>query len=1051
MRKLFQTMILRSVTFSSHDVCLHHYHFIISSLEKEFDHFFLMFLYFLLTNTFSLFVFNDQNECDFKCWIQKLNISIPTISYQVPILGTINITKLLISNLNLNNIEANFYPKPDVIQDGMELKMSVHGSILGQILVDDLLLSDTASFDGEISNLNFSIALKSIKDNNGLIDHLEMFSDTCAITVDNVDVDIQTDSDILRPLIYLLKPALISVIKTLMGPLICDSLPEQISNETKAIFGEINDVIIPYLNDTSPIVIPIGEGMTDLQTSIIVDFLRYVLTDFIGVDGPLNINDLFNRFTNQTGTINLPTLLEYFGVPFPLETSSYIDAIQSTINLTLLDLNFSGFNTWNLFDILSPISEHILDSNTGMNEFGLNISFGINVSSNGTIVSTGDIYLTEVANLNMLLKNNKMHFQLQLASPEGVGLNYSSKMCFSENCILSLASNDGTGITLINFNTSVDFIDIEAGSEDMEKEIRTFINNIFTILLENYRPVIPSFLNGFINKYGVEYANAFLNQTLKDNECDFVPDDPYIEFDLISTIIALCCSIFGTFLIYILIRVAEHIKTKMNSQPFALNTYENEKNDLNPLEGIKYNRYTAFFRTDKQCSLLMTPRLPIYVRLLMPFLVFLNISTFVSSNQSIGASVFVKFFIGSLKEISMPSMFDFGLVNSVKNMWEAKAYALSILIFCMSCAWPYAKLVLMLFCWVCPTTILSPKRRETFLKFLDAVGKWSLMDSFVMILMIIAFHFGYDFPIIGEKVKEEFTVDLFVYPAYGILALVIGTIFSLVLSHVMLALDRYVDKSIDENSDVVKEYKALFNFTHNRFLKFFIPVVLILTIAVVGSGIYIKTFSFEIDGLTGWAMDLLGTPNSHSYSVIDLALALPRSAQYPNSFTVRFIQVVYFIIALIMPVLEMVCLLLLWIVPLTRKAQVILYKACEVMYAWSCLDVFVVSIIACMLQIHKLTTFMLGDKCDSIDPIIQMFFADEPYVVGHESCYDVVTVLLSGSWMLVSAAIVQNIATIIVNIVARKALDARHATDSASSSNMNTVPLIARKTSSESS
>jgi uncharacterized paraquat-inducible protein A len=38
----------------------------------------------------------------------------------------------------------------------------------------------------------------------------------------------------------------------------------------------------------------------------------------------------------------------------------------------------------------------------------------------------------------------------------------------------------------------------------------------------------------------------------------------------------------------------------------------------------------------------------------------------------------------------------------------------------------------------CATAV---KRRESFLMALDALGKWSLIDAYVLVLMMVAFHF----------------------------------------------------------------------------------------------------------------------------------------------------------------------------------------------------------------------------------------------------------------------------------------------------------------------
>lgn len=52
-------------------------------------------------------------------------------------------------------------------------------------------------------------------------------------------------------------------------------------------------------------------------------------------------------------------------------------------------------------------------------------------------------------------------------------------------------------------------------------------------------------------------------------------------------------------------------------------------------------------------------------------------------------------------------------------MWEAKTYALAIMIASFSAAWPYIKLVLMLVAWIAPLSLLPLYRRDQLLRFLD--------------------------------------------------------------------------------------------------------------------------------------------------------------------------------------------------------------------------------------------------------------------------------------------------------------------------------------------
>ena len=86
-----------------------------------------------------------------------------------------------------------------------------------------------------------------------------------------------------------------------------------------------------------------------------------------------------------------------------------------------------------------------------------------------------------------------------------------------------------------------------------------------------------------------------------------------------------------------------------------------------------------FFRTDEQASLLMTPKLPLLFRLSIPIILLLVFALFISSNTGVGASVFAKIYLGSGKRIGLPSLFDFGLINSIMDMWSSGSYVLAVL------------------------------------------------------------------------------------------------------------------------------------------------------------------------------------------------------------------------------------------------------------------------------------------------------------------------------------------------------------------------------------
>jgi hypothetical protein len=154
-----------------------------------------------------------------------------------------------------------------------------------------------------------------------------------------------------------------------------------------------------------------------------------------------------------------------------------------------------------------------------------------------------------------------------------------------------------------------------------------------------------------------------------------------------------------------------------------------------------------------------------------------NIAMMVSANTAAGASVTAAMTLGNDQTV-FPSFFTFSLVNTVKDFWQAKVYFLSLLVAILSGAWPYAKLLMMMSAWVLPSTILSIKRREKMLIMLDALGKWSLVDTFIMVMFQIAFHFviAMDIPttVPGYPNSTEYTeIELRVVSEWGFMGFMI--------------------------------------------------------------------------------------------------------------------------------------------------------------------------------------------------------------------------------------------------------------------------------------
>ena len=132
------------------------------------------------------------------------------------------------------------------------------------------------------------------------------------------------------------------------------------------------------------------------------------------------------------------------------------------------------------------------------------------------------------------------------------------------------------------------------------------------------------------------------------------------------------------------------------------------------------------FRGDNNIALAEHPSIPLSARIAVPVILFSTVGLFAFSNASIGAKVTMSLTMFD-KNLMEQSLFDFSLINTVTDMWDAGVYPLSALVAIWSGIWPYFKSLLMLSAWFFPPSILHAAHRRRLLIALDILGKWALI------------------------------------------------------------------------------------------------------------------------------------------------------------------------------------------------------------------------------------------------------------------------------------------------------------------------------------
>ena len=112
------------------------------------------------------------------------------------------------------------------------------------------------------------------------------------------------------------------------------------------------------------------------------------------------------------------------------------------------------------------------------------------------------------------------------------------------------------------------------------------------------------------------------------------------------------------------------------------------------------------------------------------------------------------------------------------------------------------------------------------------------------------------------------------------------------------------------------------------------------------------SYSFYFSGLVGHFM---GPRAQQHYSLVSTTKAILDTG---SSMGYIFLQAVVIIFSLIVPLAYLLALLILWITPLSLNKQKGLFVFAEILGAWASLEVLIVAILVCVMQVSLLCSLV---------------------------------------------------------------------------------------------
>ena len=273
------------------------------------------------------------------------------------------------------------------------------------------------------------------------------------------------------------------------------------------------------------------------------------------------------------------------------------------------------------------------------------------------------------------------------------------------------------------------------------------------------------------------------------------------------------------------------------------------------------------------------------------------------------------------------SVYSFALANTVHDLWEAGLVPLSFFVCLFSGVYPYFKLLSV----VVYSVILQRPQSRT-LRFIDALGKFSLMDTFVMMIMVT-----------GLEVNGIATVNIhpsfYVFVTATLMSILVGnyathgwrreTSVDIAAKQELLLSDQYV---FSRQSSLTFPEKNSLSAWQQWQWKIAIPsFALMLTYSIL-SGM-LPSLAYNIEGIA-----VLVTGAQKEFTLFQLFEACDPYVTFAGSITLMVAPVFY----------------------------ALTYPHCRFLAAWCAPDAFLLACIAGLIQLEQFITFILGAELKPI-------------------------------------------------------------------------------------
>jgi hypothetical protein len=990
-----------------------------------------------------------QATCDLECFLGNLTFRLGAASFPGGSIRSFNC-----SSLTLGGLSSTLAPPTGVGVAVQQLSLvcllDVHIDVVGTFVA--VVTSEKSTLSAELQFV--------LDKGTGLASKTELL---------NCVPQIQFEVDVAHhPILNII----VDIVKTIfggrLGKLVRGEVTSLVDTNLTNVIVAVNDALKPFLaadGGPPPPSPDYGPGALNFTGNALFGMVDFLLDDLIGADGPFGVNRIISALSNGTGAFFID-----FGANGTEVTTQSVGGLGN-VTIGLYSISLSGLTTFGVMQVLVPRDSFSLDSHLALGDFALNMSFYVSTVVEGGMLQD-QVVLTETGIFRFSASNMSVGLSVSAAVDAANAASLNLNQLISVGCLIGLLGAGNVTQARLGFALRELLVVAVSNEGQLEGSLDALIDNVLLLFLSAYDKVIPAFLNAIVLSPAIAAVNAAIVADVFDtprpcalrslsSSSSAYPLNPVGALAVLGGAIAAWIGVTAIVFALHWTRYSKEAQERDDGDdddddeelglegrrdvqslyeasispspppPLIADKGEEAVRLLSMPGDYSLNTSAERVRPSESASappppIGLDPRLSWVVKILVPFLIVSDIGLFVVSNMSVGASVFAYIHLGN-HTVTTSSLFSFTLANSVHDMWVAGVYPLSLIIAVFSGCWPYVKLLAMLVVWLAP---VAGRLREKVLMVLDMLGKWSLIDAFVLVFMMVAFRFKLVIPgsALAQTKTGQANIDLLVEADLGFYTFLLATMVSLIITHVILGAHRWLDAKSEPSPpprDAGDDGKARAVFQahfqsgigekHIRATRrgaVCVAVMLVVSLGCVIGGALAHSFEFHFRGAAGAVFPYAGVASDRSFSLVSLAMALPEAAFSPNGFGVRWVQATFLVFALVVPLCYLTVLLALWLVPMRKHVQMRVFEGAEILRAWSAMEVFVLAVIAALTELEQFAQFLVGDRCDFINPVLSKYFSS--LLNGSTTCFDVTTTLTWGCWIMFAACVLYLVAGQIV-------------------------------------